>query len=109
MTLPQHDEIHIISDLHMGGTAGFQILGETRRLAAFIRWVAKQRPEGRVALILNGDVIDMDENRTKLRREGMYAGINSFITKQFIWFDHLKLYSINTRFSRGINQLISSF
>lgn len=31
--------------------------------------------------LMNGDVIDYDETRTGLRREGMYAGINSFITK----------------------------
>jgi GPH family glycoside/pentoside/hexuronide:cation symporter len=43
---------------------------------------------------MNGDVVDMDEHRTGLRREGMYAGVNSFITKPaisfansaFIWF-----------------------
>jgi glycoside/pentoside/hexuronide:cation symporter, GPH family len=34
--------------------------------------------------IMNGDVVDMDEHRTGLRREGMYAGINSFITKPAI-------------------------
>jgi UDP-2,3-diacylglucosamine pyrophosphatase LpxH len=55
---PQYDEIYIISDIHMGGPQGFQILRETERLANFIRWVALQRPEGRLALILNGDVID---------------------------------------------------
>lgn len=58
MALPQHDEIHIISDLHMGGKTGFQILGRTERLAAFVRWAAEQRPGERVALVLNGDVID---------------------------------------------------
>ena len=42
----------------MGGKPGFQILRETNRLANFIRWIAKQRPDGRVALILNGDVFD---------------------------------------------------
>ncbi len=44
--------------------------------------------------LMNGDVVDMDEHRTGLRREGMYAGVNSFITKPaislansaFIWF-----------------------
>lgn len=44
--------------------------------------------------LMNGDVIDMDEHRTGLRREGMYAGVNSFITKPaislansvFVWF-----------------------
>ncbi len=34
--------------------------------------------------IMNGDVIDHDETRTGLRREGMYAGINSFVTKPAI-------------------------
>ena len=34
--------------------------------------------------IINGEVIDFDEKRTGLRREGMYAGINSFITKPAI-------------------------
>jgi GPH family glycoside/pentoside/hexuronide:cation symporter len=34
--------------------------------------------------LMNGDVIDMDEHKTGLRREGMYAGINSFITKPAI-------------------------
>src|SRR5262245_22052771 len=56
--LPEYDEVHVISDLHMGGPQGFQILKETPRLANFIRWVAGQRPGERVALILNGDVID---------------------------------------------------
>ena len=56
--LPEYDEVHVISDLHMGGPQGFQILRETTRLANFIRWVAAQRPGERVALILNGDIID---------------------------------------------------
>lgn len=56
--LPIFEEIHVISDIHMGGKQGFQILRETGRLANFIRWVAAQRPDERVALILNGDVID---------------------------------------------------
>ena len=34
--------------------------------------------------LMNGDVIDFDEKRTGLRREGMYAGINSFATKPAI-------------------------
>lgn len=34
--------------------------------------------------LMNGDVIDADEHRTGLRREGMYAGVNSFITKPAI-------------------------
>jgi GPH family glycoside/pentoside/hexuronide:cation symporter len=34
--------------------------------------------------LLNGDVIDYDESLTGQRREGMYAGVNSFITKYAI-------------------------
>jgi len=55
---PKHDEIYVISDLHMGGEVGFQILKETNRLAGFIGWVAEQRPNESVALILNGDILD---------------------------------------------------
>lgn len=51
--------------------------------------------------LMNGDVVDMDEHRTGLRREGMYAGVNSFVTKPaislansiFLWF--LGLYGYN--------------
>ena len=56
--LPAFDEVHVISDIHMGGQAGFQILRETQRLANFIRRLGKLRPEGRLALVLNGDVFD---------------------------------------------------
>ena len=72
MTLPQFDEIHIVSDLHMGGVEGFQILRETGRLAGFIRWVAKQRPVGRVALVLNGDIID-----TLAEESGGYIAVDN--------------------------------
>ncbi|MCE5192849.1 MFS transporter [bacterium] len=34
--------------------------------------------------LMNGDVIDADEEATDLRREGMYAGVNSFVTKPAI-------------------------
>jgi len=58
-TYPQYDEVHVISDLHMGGVeADFQILKQTTRLANFIRWVSEQSPSANVALVLNGDVID---------------------------------------------------
>ena len=56
--LPIFDEVHVISDLHMGGRPGFQILRETQRLENFIRQLAQRRPQGRVALVLNGDVFD---------------------------------------------------
>lgn len=56
--LPKFSQVHVVSDLHMGGRPGFQILKETKRLANFIRWVTKQESKSDVALVLNGDVID---------------------------------------------------
>ncbi len=56
--LPAFDEVHVVSDLHMGGQRGFQILRETARLANFVLRLAHQRTEGRLALVLNGDVFD---------------------------------------------------
>ncbi|MBK8814132.1 MAG: metallophosphoesterase [Methylococcaceae bacterium] len=55
---PVYDEVHVISDIHMGGKPGFQILKETKRLAGYVGWVAGQCPQGQVALVLNGDVFD---------------------------------------------------
>jgi UDP-2,3-diacylglucosamine pyrophosphatase LpxH len=55
---PEYDEVHVISDIHMGGKPGFQILRETKRLAGYIGWVKEQAPGGEVALVLNGDVFD---------------------------------------------------
>ncbi|MHB1354999.1 MAG: MFS transporter [Anaerolineae bacterium] len=57
--------------------------------------------------LMNGDVVDMDEHRTGLRREGMYAGVNSLITKPaislanslFVWF--LGLYGYNFQGQTG--------
>lgn len=56
--LPSFDEIHVVSDLHMGGVAGLQAFREGARLANFIRRLAALRPESRSALVLNGDVFD---------------------------------------------------
>ncbi|MGX2041878.1 metallophosphoesterase [Methylocaldum sp. MU1018] len=55
---PTYDEVHVISDIHMGGKPGFQILRETGRLANYVRRLTAQRPERRIALVLNGDVFD---------------------------------------------------
>jgi UDP-2,3-diacylglucosamine pyrophosphatase LpxH len=72
MSLPQYDEVHVISDLHMGGVVGFQILRETGKLEGFIRWVAGQWPDGLVALVLNGDVVD-----TLAEESGGYIAVDN--------------------------------
>jgi GPH family glycoside/pentoside/hexuronide:cation symporter len=48
--------------------------------------------------LMNGDVVDFDEHKTGLRREGMYAGINSFITKPAISIAQWALLAIVTAF-----------
>jgi len=58
--------------------------------------------------IMNGDVIDYDEHRTGLRREGMYAGINSFITKpaislaQAVFLKIITLFGYNQSLEKGL-------
>jgi glycoside/pentoside/hexuronide:cation symporter, GPH family len=61
--------------------------------------------------LMNGDVIDMDEHRTGLRREGMYAGINSFITKPAISLAQWALLTILAAFGyqQGLPQGAQSF
>jgi UDP-2,3-diacylglucosamine pyrophosphatase LpxH len=64
--LPAFDELYVISDLHMGGEPGFQILKQTGRLARFVRHLADLPAARRVALVLNGDIIDtLAEARVK--------------------------------------------
>lgn len=58
--------------------------------------------------LMNGDVIDMDEKKTGLRREGMYAGVNSFITKpalsiaQAIFLGIISWFGYNQNLSKGM-------
>ena len=54
--------------------------------------------------IMNGDVIDFDETLTGLRREGMYAGINSLVTKPAISLAQAIFLAVITRF--GYNQTL---
>ncbi|MEE4194670.1 MAG: MFS transporter [Anaerolineae bacterium] len=56
--------------------------------------------------LMNGDVVDYDEHRTGLRREGMYAGINSFITKPAISLAQWALLTILAAF--GYDQALAS-
>jgi UDP-2,3-diacylglucosamine pyrophosphatase LpxH len=61
MNVAQYDDLYVISDLHMGGSPGFQIMNRGQRLASFIRQLAA-RPTAesapRVGLVINGDAID---------------------------------------------------
>jgi GPH family glycoside/pentoside/hexuronide:cation symporter len=58
--------------------------------------------------LMNGDVIDMDEHRTNLRREGMYAGVNSLVTKpaisiaQAVFLSVLAAFGYNQNLGKGL-------
>ena len=58
---PEYSELYVISDLHLGGETGMQIFCRGERLKKFLEWLRKQADElleGKLALVLAGDVID---------------------------------------------------
>jgi UDP-2,3-diacylglucosamine pyrophosphatase LpxH len=57
-SLPQFDELYVISDLHMGGVAGHQMFNSGSELARLIRYLKSRMPDSRVALLINGDFVD---------------------------------------------------
>jgi UDP-2,3-diacylglucosamine pyrophosphatase LpxH len=52
------DELHVISDLHLGGPEDFQIFGSTAELAALVTELANADSTRRIGLLINGDFID---------------------------------------------------
>lgn len=54
----QLDELQVVSDLHLGGTAGFQIFASGAELAWLADSVRQSATQGLAALLINGDFID---------------------------------------------------
>jgi UDP-2,3-diacylglucosamine pyrophosphatase LpxH len=52
------DQLFSVSDLHLGGASGFQIFHQTQLLTALIEKIRLTDPRQRVALSLNGDIVD---------------------------------------------------
>lgn len=52
------DELHSVSDLHIGGESGRQIFAGTAELAGLIDSLREKPADRRVALVVNGDFID---------------------------------------------------
>ena len=50
------DQIHVVSDLHLGGARGAEIFNQTAALAGLVDRLARE--PGRVAFVINGDFID---------------------------------------------------
>lgn len=76
----------LMSVLFAGGAFVMTFLGGVTPIALLCFFLIGVGFAGGMYLIplMNGDVIDYDESRTGLRREGMYAGVNSFVTKPAI-------------------------
>jgi len=52
------EQLHVISDLHLGGERGRQIFNQGPALRALIEHLAIRAPEERLGLVLNGDIVD---------------------------------------------------
>lgn len=52
------DELHVVSDLHMGGETGFQIFKLGDVLARAIEAIRKRAKTKQIALLINGDMVD---------------------------------------------------
>jgi UDP-2,3-diacylglucosamine pyrophosphatase LpxH len=51
------DQVHVISDLHLGGAPGFQIFDQGATLEALLDYLAAS-PSTNLALVINGDFVD---------------------------------------------------
>lgn len=56
--VPRFTALHVISDLHLGGRAGFQIFDASAPLVRLIDQVRAEQPEKKLALVINGDMVD---------------------------------------------------
>ena len=52
------DEVHVVSDLHLGGAPGFQVFDQGQKFLRLAKYLAGRPANRRVALIINGDMVD---------------------------------------------------
>lgn len=57
MSLQTFHELHVVSDLHLGGKPGFQIFSQGNTLFNFISECGRSS-DRRIGLVLNGDIVD---------------------------------------------------
>lgn len=56
--MDQLEQLHVVSDLHLGGVSGHQIFNQGPALARVIDHLASTPAGERVGLVLNGDIVD---------------------------------------------------
>src|SRR6266566_9563984 len=57
-SVPQFDELYVISDLHLGGPSDFQIFNSGAELKRLIDYLCTISPDSKIALLINGDFVD---------------------------------------------------
>ncbi|HET9963076.1 MAG TPA: metallophosphoesterase [Nitrospiraceae bacterium] len=57
-SLPQFDELYVVSDLHLGGPPDFQIFNSGFELKRLIDYLRTLSPDSKIALLINGDFVD---------------------------------------------------
>jgi UDP-2,3-diacylglucosamine pyrophosphatase LpxH len=56
--LPEFDKLFVVSDLHMGGEAPYQIFRRGQLFADLVNSIRESADDEKVALLINGDLID---------------------------------------------------
>ena len=58
MNWDNYDEVHVVSDLHLGGEGDFQIFDATQELVTLIDEISAKSNELNIGLVINGDFVD---------------------------------------------------
>ncbi len=59
LNVPEFEQLHLVSDLHLGGLKGFQIFNQGELLTKFIKKLEiPEAPAKPTCLVLNGDIVD---------------------------------------------------
>src|SRR3954463_12657654 len=79
--MEQLDQLHVVSDLHLGGEPGHQIFDRGALLAATIDHLRERPAHLRVGLVLDGDIVDFlaDPEARYLDPEGAVRKLEAII------------------------------
>ncbi len=83
-TLTTFDDLYVVSDIHMGGKPGLQILKSGPRLGRLFEHLASVDPNREIGLVINGDLVD---SLAEDQRDGYIAGDHAESMMQRIYAD----------------------
>jgi GPH family glycoside/pentoside/hexuronide:cation symporter len=101
--------VFIMCVVFAAGAACMAVFGKNNIVAAVGFFIAGIGFAGGMYLVplMNGDVIDYDEHLCGQRREGMYAGVNSLITKPAISFANSAFIMIVGKFGFDMSKSVA--